>query len=580
MKKLFLTLFSVFYLFSIGSCQEKSLVLKMLECILNDNTEEFVCVGVERFEDRDMALARLENKISKWKQDAYWEANVDSVQFSKDTLIAFLHRGGKYTWNEMHFSQSDTCELFSIEESLSLKQRKLVRSTDLQTWPNNILTQVGNNGYPFAQLSLSEIFISKGKISAEWAVELNNFIRWDEIIVKGNSKIKARFLQGYLGIYPNKTYGENRLEAISEKIENLAFVKEIKPAEIEFLNGKARVYTYLEKVAANQFDGILGFQTNEEDDKLELTGEVNLLLQNTFLAGESIRFNWQKVDEESQDLSVGFVYPYLITSNLGLDITLDIEKKDTSYISTGIDVGIRFSQSGKNYSKLFFKRNSSALLSTDYLVSATVLPDYADVSSNLFGFAYNFEKLDYSFNPKRGWIVNFNLAAGKHKTKKNSSIPSELYDDIDLSATLLDAECKIELNIPLQEKISLRFRSKSGIRESEDLFQNDLFSLGGMNSLRGFSEDSFRASTYSVLTTELRFIPQKNSSFYLFYDGAYYRNDYLEDKSQDCPWGVGFGLNFATKSGIFSLNYGLGKQKNSNLDLQAAKIHFGFASRF
>jgi outer membrane protein assembly factor BamA len=470
--------------------------------------------------------------------------------------------------------------LVSLEESLALKQRKLIRSTDLETWPNKILNQVGNKGYPFAQLSLSEIIISEGKLNGEWTVKLNDLIRWDEMIIKGNTKIKNRFLQGYLGIHPNKTFREDRCEAISEKIENLDFVKEIKPAEIEFYNGKARVYTYLEKVAANQFDGIIGFQSNEDDKKLELTGEVNLLLQNAFLAGESIRFNWQKVDEESQDLSVEFIYPYLITSSLGLDITLDIEKKDTSYVSTGIDVGIRFSQSGKNYSKLFFKRNSSSLLTTDYLETATVLPDYADVSSNLFGFAYYSEKLDYSFNPKRGWIVNFNLAAGKHKTKKNSAIPSELYDDIDLSGNIIDVECKFELNVPLQEKISLRFRSKSGIRESEDLFQNDLFSLGGMNSLRGFSEDAFRASTYSVFTTELRFIPQKNSSFYLFYDGAYYRNDYLDEETEDCPWGIGFGLNFATKSGIFSLNYGLGKQKNSSLDLQSAKIHFGFASRF
>ncbi|WP_372751705.1 BamA/TamA family outer membrane protein [Labilibaculum sp.] len=580
MKKIFLTLLISCYLLSLGLCQERSLVLKMLEVTASEDTVRCVSVGVEKFENKELAFARLKNKISKWKQNAYWEASVDTVRFSKDTILAFLHRGQKYEWDEIHFRYADSSGLVSLEEFLELKQRKLIRSIDLESSPNKILNQMGNKGYPFAQLSLSEISISEEKISGEWSVELNDFIRWDEMIVKGNSKIKARFLQGYLGIHPNKTYREDRSEAISEKIENLAFVKEIKPAEIEFVSGKARVYNYLEKVAANQFDGIIGFQTNEDDNKLELTGEVNLLLQNTFLAGESIGFNWQKVDEDSQNLSVEFIYPYLITSSLGLDFTLDIEKKDTSYISTGIDMGIRFSQSGKNYSKLFFKRNSSSLLATDYLATATVLPDYADVASNLFGFAYNFENLDYSFNPKRGWILNLNLATGKHKIKKNSAISSELYDDVDLSGTIIDAEWTIELNVPIQQKISLRFRSKSGIRESNDLFQNDLFSLGGMNSLRGFNEDSFRASAYSVLTSELRFIPQQNSSFYLFYDAAYYRNDYLDDKTEDYPWGVGFGLNFATKSGIFSLNYGVGKQKNSTLDLQSAKIHFGFASRF
>lgn len=567
-------------LLSFGFCQERAFVLKIVEHANKEGLAGIVERGSERFLVKELAFVRLKNKISKLKQNGYLEASIDSVSFHNDTIIAVIHQGGKYFWTKIHFrggGNSDSS--FFCLRSL-MKRKSVIHYSELEALQTKILDNLGDNGYPFAQLELSEISISENKVNGEWEIKPQNLIRWDSIVVKGTSKIKPKFLQRYLGIYPNEKYQESSMESISDKIHNLAFVKEIKASEIEFNNGKARVYTYLEKESANQFDGIIGFQTNKDKNKLELTGEVKLVLENTFSAGESIRFKWQKYEESSQNLSLGMIYPYLFSSSLGIDFGFDIQKKDSAYLSTAIDMGIRFSQSGKNFSKLFFKRNSSSLLTTNHLASSSVLPDYADVKSYLYGFAYHFENLDYSFNPKKGWDLNFSVASGTHKTKKNSNVPDALYRDIDLSAKLIDAEWMLEYNIPIREKISFRLRNKGGLKDSKNLFQNDLFKLGGMNSIRGFNEDSFRASKYSVMTMELRFVPQQNSSFYLFWDGAYYSNNYLKNRIEDYPWGVGFGLNFATKSGIFTLSYAIGKQQNTNLDFQEAKIHFGFVSRF
>lgn len=567
-------------LLTFGFCQEVFFVLKIAERIENVGLHEIESSGKEKFATKELAFVRLKNKISKLKQNGYLEACIDSISFNNDTVFAEIHQGAKYEWTEIKFSGINNSDLSAFGLRSLIKKRKFTNFSDLENLQTKVLNYFGDNGYPFAQLQLSEICISENKVSSEWEIKPHNFIRWDSIVLKGTSKIKPKFLQRYLGIHPNKKYQESTIESISDKIHNLAFAKEIKASEIEFSSGKARVYAYLEKETANQFDGIIGFQTNKDNKKLELTGEVKLVLENTFSAGESIRFNWQKYEESSQNLSLGMVYPYLFSSSLGIDFGFDIQKKDSAYLSTTMDMGIRFSQSGKNFSKLFFKRNSSSLLSTNHLASASVLPDYADVKSYLYGFAYHFENLDYSFNPKRGWDLNFSVAAGTHKTKKNSNIPDELYSDINMSDNLLDAQWMLEYNIPIRDKISFRLRNKGGIKDSKNLFQNDLFKLGGLNSLRGFNEDSFRASKYSVITTELRFVPQQNSSFYLFWDGGYYSNNYLKDKIEDYPWGLGFGLNFATKSGIFTLNYAVGKQQNTNLDFQKAKIHFGFVSRF
>ena len=40
------------------------------------------------------------------------------------------------------------------------------------------------------------------------------------------------------------------------------------------------------------------------------------------------------------------------------------------------------------------------------------------------------------------------------------------------------------------------------------------------------------------------------------------------------------GFDFETKAGIFSLSYALGKQFDNPFEINTAKIHFGYISRF
>ena len=555
-------------------CQEESYVLNIIGNWSDVGFAKFSKERDEKFVLKKIAIDRLRNKISNFRQDGYLEANIDSIYSSNDTIHAFVHLGEMYKWTTVEFIESRQI----LKHTSHLKKK--ARFSDLQELNTDILSDLGNQGYPFAQIEIEKFAINKKDISGVWRIDANDKIIWDSLVIKGTSKVKAKFLQRYLGIFPNQIYQEKQSSSISDKLNNLNFAKEIKPSEIEFSEGKAQVYTYLEKKSANQFDGIVGFQSNKKNNKLELTGEVKLLLENTFQAGERIHFNWQKLKEQSQNLSLGLVYPYLFSSNIGVDLNFDIQKLDSTYITTALDAGLRFSQTGKNFIKIFFELNSSSLLSSEHLKSITVLPNYADVKSQLFGFSYHFENLDYSFNPRKGWNVNFSIAGGSHQLEKNSNIPEELYENIDLSSKMMNAEWMLEYNIPLNKKLSFRIRNKGGFKNSKELFQNDLFRIGGLSSIRGFNEEAFIASSYSVVTSELRFIPQANSSFYLFWDGGYYRNSYLPEKNEDYPWGIGFGLNFATKSGIFTLNYAIGKQNNSSIDLQAAKIHFGFINRF
>jgi hemolysin activation/secretion protein len=112
-----------------------------------------------------------------------------------------------------------------------------------------------------------------------------------------------------------------------------------------------------------------------------------------------------------------------------------------------------------------------------------------------------------------------------------------------------------------------------------EIFQNELYRFGGINSFRGFNEEELFASTKLITTLEYRFIVDRNSNAFLFYDQAFYENNSLK-YLKDYPFGLGTGFSFGTKLGIFTISYALGKQLNNNLDFRSGKIHFGYTAYF
>ena len=531
-----------------------------------------------KYSNEQDALERLDFQIQKLRKKGFLEANIDSIHFNNDNLHAYIHLGNNYEIRKLSHNGVD------FNKSSGVLFRYVNKSnndlSELENIHEKIIRKYNNEGYPFTRIDIDTIQIASNKIDGVWRLYHGNYIIWDSLRLKGNLKVRNEFLIKYLDIEPETPYNEHSFNTISTKINNLSFCNEIKPAEVEFVKNKAVVYTYLDKEASNRFDGIIGLQSDKEsNENLSVTGEINLLLNNAFRNGEQLGLSWRKFDAESQDLSIDFMHPYIV-SNIGVDLKFKLSKQDSTYLTTKLNTSLRIFQKGSRHIKVFYQYQSSSLISTSHLVGVSVLPDYADVKTNLLGLGFVHSDLDYPFNPKRGWSIDFTTGIGTHKIKKNRKIPEELYEDLDLNGTLLNIEWKSELNLPLSNKISYRIKNIGGYLQSNNLFENDLFKIGGLNTLRGFDEDTFRASKYSVFTNELRFIPERNTSFYLFANAAYYKREILDQSSDDFPIGVGFGLNFATKAGVFSLNYALGKQENQNFDFRSAKIHFGFVSRF
>jgi len=389
-------------------------------------------------------------------------------------------------------------------------------------------------------------------------------------------------LSNYLGIKSGDLYNEKLIRDIPIRIKELAFTDEYRTAEVEFgieVNS-TKLYVYVNHKKANDFNGIIGFMPDENTGELLITGDIELKLQNAIGKGEVVDVSWKKLQTQTQDLKARIQYPFLFDTPIGVDASLHIYRRDTTFSTVTTDLGIQYIFRGGDYVKVFWEQEQSNLISTFDLDIATELPEYADVVINSFGFGSKIEELDYRLNPTRGFDIVGQVGFGNKEIRQNPSINPVLYDSLALKSTRTKGQVTARYFIPFFNRHTFMIGNQSGILVNDNLFTNELFRIGGLKTLRGFDEESIFASSYSIFTLEYRFILEENSYFSVFYDQGWYENQSSTTFITDTPFGFGTGITFDTKIGIFSISYALGKQFSNPILFRAAKIHFGFVNFF
>ncbi len=523
----------------------------------------------------------LKELMQDLRGEGYLAASVDSVLFDSMSVSAYLFAGPRFEWGNLSLDSIDRKVLRKAgirARSFSGKPLKLKRLASAQ---EKILQVQENNGYPFASTYISQIQMEDQVISGLLHVEDNGLFLIDTVHIKGEARISPVYLEKLTAVETGDVYREDRISNISNRIRETTFLEEIRPYDVEYFEGKVDVYTYLKKARANQFNGIVGIlPNNEQTGKLLVTGDLHLSLVNPFGKGEQFYIAWRSLQPLSQELDLSISWPYLFGSSIGIGVDFALLKQDTSFFSVNPVLDLRFFLGGTNYFNAFFDYFNSSLISTWGLENTVVLPPYADVTSYLYGLGIQFNNLDYYFNPLQGWDIRSRIGIGSKKIHPNPALPDQVYESVRETSTQLKGTADVRFFQSLGGRFTLHVASRTGYIMNDDLFVNELFRLGGIKTLRGVDENSIYASFYSLGTIETRFLFERNSSVFLFFDGGYYEQSLADDFVADFPLGFGAGINMQTRAGIFSLNYALGKQFDNPVNIGNAKIHIGYINRF
>nr|MCH9823107.1 BamA/TamA family outer membrane protein [Bacteroidota bacterium] len=523
-----------------------------------------------------------ERLFGKLSAEGYIASEILKFDSSSTPWIIEVAIGKQFEWKNLKAGNAEEGMLSKIGFRDKIYQNRPMSSSNVEDLFGKVIDYYENNGYPFASIQFDSVRVKNQKIEAQLKIDKSVEITIDTVIITGTAKISNRYLSNYLGIKSGDLYNEKLIRDIPIRIKELAFTDEYRTAEVEFgieVNS-TKLYVYVNHKKANDFNGIIGFMPDENTGELLITGDIELKLQNAIGKGEVVDVSWKKLQTQTQDLKARIQYPFLFDTPIGVDASLHIYRRDTTFSTVTTDLGIQYIFRGGDYVKVFWEQEQSNLISTFDLDIATELPEYADVVINSFGFGSKIEELDYRLNPTRGFDIVGQVGFGNKEIRQNPSINPVLYDSLALKSTRTKGQVTARYFIPFFNRHTFMIGNQSGILVNDNLFTNELFRIGGLKTLRGFDEESIFASSYSIFTLEYRFILEENSYFSVFYDQGWYENQSSTTFITDTPFGFGTGITFDTKIGIFSISYALGKQFSNPILFRAAKIHFGFVNFF
>ncbi|MCJ0741312.1 BamA/TamA family outer membrane protein [Pedobacter montanisoli] len=522
------------------------------------------------YKEADKIIAQLRLK-------GYLLAEIKQINLKNKQAELLVNQQFQYKWIKL---KKGNIPLF-LEERINAYAGNFAgapfNANQLEDLFKKIIITCENNGYPFASVGLEQIHFENERIAADLNLTLNDQITFDSLKIVGDVKISKAYLQSYLGVKTGTDYNENVVRQIYKRLNELPFLKEAKPFEVSFADHKAKVTVFLEKKNINQFDGILGLQPRQNaTDKLEVVGNLKLALVNTFQQAEKIYFNYQNLTKGTQLLESYIDIPRIFNTDLGFMPALNLYKQDTTYLNVDTKLLFNYAVRTNDRIQFFVERRTSSLIETSQYKDAQILPQNLDAATNFYGLGFTAQHLDYRFNPRKGLWLELNFAAGSKKIKPNASIPAHLYQQVNLNSSVYRFYLDAKYFIPLARQTVFALSNQTGYLSGKDLLDNELFRIGGQNTLRGFNEMEFLTSAYTLFNAEFRYLLEQNSFLFLFYNQAYVQK--IKDK--DYPLGMGAGLNFETNLGILSLSYALGKQKNNPLNLRQGKIHVGVTALF
>jgi len=425
-----------------------------------------------------------------------------------------------------------------------------------------INSDLATKGLPFAKFKLDNIEKRDAKnLQASLLVDENSERKIDNIVLKGYEKFPKSFTKHFLRIKSNQLFNLKSIKEKTERLNNLSFTNQTKSPEVLFTKDSTTLYLYLEKSKSNTFDGFLGFGTNEATNKIEFDGYLNLKLLNNLNYGEQFDIIYKSDENDQKTFNANLTLPYLFGLPLGTELGLNIFKKDSTFTTVNQEANLFYQLNSKN--KIF--AGIKAVQSNNLLDQQT--------NSKIQDYSTTFYNISYSYKESKPYDLLF---------------PIDLFIDTSFGFGNRNSDLKTEQQIEtgifiskilnLDDKNSFYIRAKGNALLSDSYFTNELYRFGGINSIRGFEENSILASYYGLINLEYRY--RLNSSMYVhsITDGSYFENKISNSKEK--LFGFGFGFGILTKAGLLKLNYANGKSENQKFTFSNSKIHLSLNASF
>ena len=532
--------------------QKNELILVAKDTIQNRIVSEIY--HTKKHLQKKDALDEIDRILQQVKKRGFFTARIDSISKTNKELIAYLDLGKKINEIIIVTKKDNTNGIIdSGIDSIKIKTREF---SDLT---NQLLEQIDRKGNSFSEITYVNPLLKNDTLFLEMKISNSSSRKIDKVITRGYEDFPKKFISKYFLINKNTIFSKQKLNQVSALSNKLDFIKEKKAPEVLFKKDSTHLYLFLDKIGTSSFDGLVNFSSKENGKGLLLNGNLDLKLNNTFNTGEKFEIIWNKVSDEKTDFKINSYVPYILNSKFSTTLEFYLYRQDSTFINTNFELKTDYSINQKSHASILYSSEKS-----NYLLNISN-NDLASYSNYFIGLGYELKKSSTSnlYKYKNG--LNLNLTIGKRKTDTES-------------INQLKFHFSAFANVQINNRGYLNIKNESGLLTSKNYLLNELFRIGGANSIRGYNEQSIFTNGYSYSNIEFRYSLDTSSYLYSITDlGVYKENTTNKIKKL---LGIGAGYQFRINNNLVNLGYVISTNSSTNAKLNSSRLVVRWTSFF
>ena len=479
------------------------------------------------------------------KKSGFLTSVLDTILL-EDSYFTAVFNLGKKTEEVVLIIPKDIKLTDYIKKTDSIK----IKTNKLEEFTNSLLTDFDKKGNSFSEITYTNPRYINNILYLDFNITKSKRRLINKVIIKGYEDFPESYIKNYFQIHKNTLFSKQKITNISKLTQDLNFISEKKRPEVLFKTDSTHLYLFLEKIEANSFEGMINFASKDNGQGLLINGKLDLKLSNVFNTGENLELFWNRVAEEKSQFKINARLPYIVRSPFSAFIGFDLYRQDSTFLNTKFDV------------KSEYQLNTSSKIAISYASEqSNYLLDIID--ENIESFTNNFLGVTYdlkvsSRNSLFNNILKFNISAvtGNRKSPINK-------------VKQLKFNLNSVINIKTSKRSYVYMRNETGYLNSSNYLTNELFRIGGINSIRSINEQSVFTNKYSFLNIEYRYITSSSSYLYSISDIAYYNTI---KNSTERLLGLGLGYNFKINSSKISLGYINGINQNNSSSINNSRL--------
>jgi outer membrane protein assembly factor BamA len=531
------------------------------------------CAVSGELSEEEMSERIHQRVLEAYRDAGYLSAAVESTCVVRTNhgkkLLYYIREGEPTRLGSFRFAGNGHFSSEELGAACGLREGMVLTRGLLDTALERIVGYMADRGFPFASAKIGDFSLDGNSLGSVFMIKEGPLCTVGDVALENSGALTPKALGRALGISSGERYSEKNLRhgltnlkrttlftEVGEPVISVSAENEPSPQESS-QEGKVRIAVPVRDRKTTSIAGAIGFRGRTN----EVTGGVSLSLLNMARTGRSAKTSWEATGRNVSSFYLSYAEPWVMGLPFTSSVSFEQVMRDTLFARTAFGVVLKVPLTS--------------------LVSAQI--------------GTSFEKALNADGPRTrtsrlAWLGGVELLTGAPSWSSENSFLATLEGTRGDKRTvyLSEDQMRKEVFSTLTGRLLLQRRIRSSqialvdvkasaILEGRQLASPDeLFTLGGKRTLRGYSERQFLASTVGSVQFEYGLaVGDEGGRVFAFLDCGYASTQALSAADR-FHIGYGLGLKVPSPIGLAGIDLGI----PSGESLGSGKIHVGLEGTF